>query len=254
MDWPHGMRHEGKPIAEAERRPMNREDHRVRTAATRRERTRAKLMEAALLVFGEHGAEAIVIDEVIRLAGVARGTFYNYFRGNGDLLDAVASEAGDEMMQIIDPVVRLHTDPAQRVSDGIRLWLRLCRDYPHLGAFLHRAGAHVLSHNSLVRDFLPRDLAAGIESGRIPISDPRLAFDLVTGAVLAATGTLLTQDVPADYPDRLAASVMLALSIEPEEARRIGSQPLRHVAAEPSSLIARSGVLNGQKDAASTRE
>ena len=64
---------------------MNREDHRVRMAAKRRERTRAKLMEAALLVFGERGAEAIVIDEVTQLAKVARGTLYNYFRGNRGL-------------------------------------------------------------------------------------------------------------------------------------------------------------------------
>ena len=227
---------------------MNPEDHRVRMAARRRERTRAKLMEAALLVFGERGAEAIVIDEVIQFAGVARGTFYNYFRGNEDLLSAVASEAGDEMMRIIDPVVRLNSDPAERVSYGIRLWLLLCRDYPHLGAFLRRAGAHVLSHNSLVRDFLPRDLAAGIQSGRFRISDPRLAFDLVTGSVLAATSTLLTQDVAADYQDRLAASVMLALGIELEEARRIGGLPLNRAAAEPGSLIVRSGLLYRERN------
>ena len=225
---------------------MNREDHRVRMAAKRRERTRAKLMEAALLVFGERGAEAIVIDEVTQLAKVARGTLYNYFRGNQDLLDAVAYEAGDEMMRLIDPVVRSHSDPAERVSDGIRLWLLLCRDYPRLGAFLRRAGYLVLSNNSLVRDYLPRDLAAGIRSGRFLVSDPRLAFDLATGPVLAATSTLLSEEVPADYPDRIATGVMLALGIEPNEAQRIASRPLGHVAAEPGSLIARSGDLRGQ--------
>ena len=150
------------------------------------------------------------------------------------------------MMRLIDPVVRSHSDPAERVSDGIRLWLLLCRDYPRLGAFLRRAGYLVLSNNSLVRDYLPRDLAAGIQSGRFLVSDPRLAFDLATGPVLAATSTLLSEEVPADYPDRIATGVMLALGIEPSEAQRIASRPLGHVAAEPGSLIARSGDLRGQ--------
>jgi AcrR family transcriptional regulator len=218
---------------------MDSEDHRVRVAAKRRERTRAKLMDAALLVFGQRGTEAIIIDEVIQLAGVARGTFYNYFRGNEDLLDAVATEAGNELMRVTDPIVQRYSDPAERVATGIRLWLSLSRDYPHLGAFLWRAGPHVLNNNSLVKDYLPRDLAAGIASGRFTVTDPRLAFDLVSGPVVAAITTLLSHEVPSDYADRLAASVMMALGMSPAEAQRIGSIPLERASVAHDSLIGR---------------
>jgi AcrR family transcriptional regulator len=221
----------------------NREDHRVRVAAERRERMQARLSEAALLVIGERGVDGSVIDEIARVAGVARGTFYNYFRGNEDLLAAVATEAGDEMMRAVDPVAISDTDPAVRVSNGIRLWLLLCRRYPHLAAFLRRAGSYALTHSSLVRDFLPRDIGAGIRSGRFHVDDERLAFDLVVGPVLSAINTMLTDEVAADYPDRLAAGVLLALGIDAAEAGVIATRPLGDPGLPSESLIERSGAL-----------
>ena len=61
-------------------------DHRTRVAAERRARMHRKLVESALLVFAEKGVDASVIEDVIAAADVSRGTFYNYFRTNGELL------------------------------------------------------------------------------------------------------------------------------------------------------------------------
>jgi len=66
-----------------------RSDHRPRVAAERRARMRRKLVESALLVFAGKGVDASVIEDVIVAAGVSRGTFYNYFRTNAELLAAV---------------------------------------------------------------------------------------------------------------------------------------------------------------------
>ena len=51
-----------------------REDHRTRVAAEKRARMRRKLVESALLVFAEKGVDASVIEDVIAVAGVSRGT------------------------------------------------------------------------------------------------------------------------------------------------------------------------------------
>jgi AcrR family transcriptional regulator len=61
-----------------------------------------------------------VIDEVITTAGVSRGTFYTYFNSNEGLLCAVAEEVGNQIPQIVDPVVRKCDDPAARVACGVR--------------------------------------------------------------------------------------------------------------------------------------
>ncbi|WP_293207215.1 helix-turn-helix domain-containing protein, partial [Parvibaculum sp.] len=44
----------------------------------RRERMRAILIEASLRLFAQKGVDATTIDEIVTVAGVAKGTFYNY--------------------------------------------------------------------------------------------------------------------------------------------------------------------------------
>lgn len=64
------------------------EDHRTGVGLERRARMRQRLIEAAPPVFAEMGPEVAQIDDVIRLAGVSRGAFYNYFRSTNELLRA----------------------------------------------------------------------------------------------------------------------------------------------------------------------
>ena len=221
---------------------MKREDHRVRVAAERRERMRARLIDAALLVIGERGAEGSVVDEVIRVAGVARGTYYNYYRNNDDLLQAVATEAGNEVLDAVDPDVRGQQDPAARVATGIRLCLMLARSQPHLGAFLKRAGAYMFGNTDL-RDYLLRDITAGIETGRFRVAEPQLAFDLVVGPVLAAVNSMQSGKVAAGYVDRLAKGVLMALGIEDADAEALAFEPLNDPVLPSGSLIERAAAL-----------
>jgi AcrR family transcriptional regulator len=95
------------------------EAYQTRVGALRRERTRNRLIESALGVFAQKGPDAPVIDDFIAAAGVARGTFYNYFRTTGELLAAVAGDTSDEVLGVIDPVVQEVKDPAQRVVIGV---------------------------------------------------------------------------------------------------------------------------------------
>src|SRR5208337_296283 len=98
-------------------------DHRVRVAAERRARMRRKLVESALLVFAEKGVDAPVIEDVIEAADVSRGTFYNYFRTNGELLAAAIRELGNELVEHIEQRVKSIPSPAARVFTGLRLYM-----------------------------------------------------------------------------------------------------------------------------------
>ena len=221
---------------------MKKLDHRVQVAANRREQMRARLMQAAILVFGQRGVEASVIDEVTSTAGVARSTFYNYFRTNEMLLKTVAIEAGDEIMAAIDPIVRRAVDPAERVSTGVRSWLSVVEGQPHFAAFLRRAGLYVLEHNSLVREHLPRDLVEGIRLRRFTVQRPEVAFDLVAGAVLGAINSLAVRQVPEGYAGDLSQGILMALGIEANEARAISNKPIGEIVLPDDSLVVQAGV------------
>ena len=59
----------------------------------RRARMRLALVEAAMRLFAKQGIDATTIDEIVDLAGVAKGTFYNYFTDRSDIARAVAAMA-----------------------------------------------------------------------------------------------------------------------------------------------------------------
>jgi AcrR family transcriptional regulator len=58
--------------------------------ATRRATRRRALVDAAIEVFRARGVEQATVDDIVTAAGVAKGTFYLYFRSKGDVVNAVA--------------------------------------------------------------------------------------------------------------------------------------------------------------------
>jgi AcrR family transcriptional regulator len=217
-------------------------NHRVRVAALRRERMRLRLLEAGLSVLGQARDEAAVIDEVIRRAVVSRGTFYNYFENADHLLRSIADEAGTELMAVTTPIVLSWDDPADRISTGIRLWISLVRQHPHLAPFFRRAGLHILA-NERVRTDLPRDLILGMKAGRFTITDLELGFVLVAGTVLAAINTMAVGTAPRTYGSKLAERVLMSLGIEASEAKLISLTKITRPELAEESLIVRSRAL-----------
>ncbi|HJV02190.1 MAG TPA: TetR/AcrR family transcriptional regulator [Burkholderiaceae bacterium] len=221
-------------------------DHRTRVAAERRERTRAKLLESALQVFAEKGPEAAVIDDVIALAGMARGSFYNYFRTNDELMAGVAAELSEELLRLIDPVVRRYEDPAARVACGGRLLLHAVRSYPLLGAFLSRLKLPVTGGQLIGVAFLVRDLDAGISQQRFAPMLVRVAIDLVTGTLLCAAQSQSREALPANYPEAVVHAVLLGLGIAADEATRLVALPLPEIELPDNSILKRTAAAGNE--------
>ncbi len=140
-------------------------DHRTRVAAERRARMHRKLVESALLVFAEKGVDASVIEDVIAAADVSRGTFYNYFRTNGELLAAAIRGA------------RQRTRRAHRRTgevDSLACGAGLHRPAALHGrsatvsavrAFVARIGPQAIGPDNLVNAYIPVHIAEAVEAG-----------------------------------------------------------------------------------------
>src|SRR5512144_3118358 len=85
-----------------------------------RARTRGMLLDAAVRVFARKGAGAAAIHEITAEAGVANGTFYNYFRSREDLLEAASLRLAERFDREIAASRTAVADPAERVAIGCR--------------------------------------------------------------------------------------------------------------------------------------
>ncbi|MYM55007.1 TetR/AcrR family transcriptional regulator [Thalassovita mangrovi] len=213
-------------------------DHRTRVGQQRRERMRARLIEAATLVFAERGPEAAQIEHVIQQAGVSRGTFYNYFRTTDELLLAAKNALGVEMITMVHQASDIAAPPSQRLAEGVKAFIDLIQRHPLLLEFTARLGMRNFDNGGLVPaateellwDVIDRDAAADLT--------PQMANDILQASTLAIMLRLRdgeTVDIPA-----FVAAMLRMLGHPAAEAARVSERPFTPLDVPADSLITRS--------------
>jgi AcrR family transcriptional regulator len=191
-----------------------------------RERTRTLLIDAALRVFARKGAGASAIHEIAAEAGVANGTFYNYFRTREELLEAASMRLVERFFQDITDSAVTIGDPAERVAIGTRRFILQALRDPTWGAALLRVWAStpmVIEHTAAP---VVIDLRAGRRRRRFAFKNEQAAIDLVSGSVLSAMRTVLEGRAGEEHATEVAAMILRGLGIAPGEAAEIVQRPL----------------------------
>ena len=86
----------------------------------RREVRRQELIDAAVAVFSAKGVAAASVDDIVRAAGVAKGTFYLYFATKDDAVNAVAASMVERVADRIEAVATDPTPVARRAAPRLR--------------------------------------------------------------------------------------------------------------------------------------
>lgn len=228
---------------------MKNEDHRTRVAAERRERMRGRLLAGAMQSVAAKGPGAMSIDDVTAMAGVSRGSFYKYFPSPDLLLRELAVEIANELIRLAEPVVLNRTDPAERVACGIRLVARLANAHPLAATCLARMGWPDADGPHVLLDYVQRDLAEGIRQDRFKPMPMALALNIVSGAVLGATHSMLVSGCEPDFAEQTAAAALRALGMKAREADRIATKALPAVEILAPGLLAETLAFGADDEA-----
>jgi len=212
-------------------------DHRPRVAAERRARMQRKLVESALLVFAEKGVDASVIEDVITAAGVSRGTFYNYFRTNAELLVAAIQELGNELVDLIESRVNAMPSPAERLFTGLRLYFDAARRFPLFARFIARVGAQAVGPDNLVYEYIPVHIADGIKAGEFLDVPVGIALDMIVGAGLVTVARISARRADDAYLHAMLLALARSLGLNGARAEALLSQPLVPLAPKADSLL-----------------
>ncbi len=163
-------------------------NHRVEVAAKKRALTRSRLLEAAMRSFAEVHDRTPVIEDVVRLAEVSRGTFYLHFQSMDEVLRALSQEQSDQMTTDILPVYDLLKEPWQRFSVGFRLFLKRGQADPGWASFVTRPST--ASNKLLVTSYMKEDLRNGVAAGQFSFNDLDVAVDFMMGGSIAGIRAL----------------------------------------------------------------
>lgn len=103
----------------------------MRPKATKRkeqaQQTRASIVEHAQRLFRERGFEAVTIEEITDAAGVARGSFYTYFKNKSDIIVAEFRDIDDYYRRYAVNLKRYRT-AREKLFAFTRAQMRYVRD------------------------------------------------------------------------------------------------------------------------------
>lgn len=211
-------------------------DHRSAVGARRSDRTRQRLIRAAILVVAKRGIGPSLIDNVAREAGVSRGTFYNHFPGVPELLAAADRTFAHEVMQLILGRIAPIADPAVAYATGLTLFLTAARNYPLVAQFSAQVGLSKPAPPDLVQEVGTALLERGIKTGRFVDIPVPLALGLISWGVAMAMQHQV-QGTAFDIPVTIAALLRL-LGVPPAEAAILAARPVEPLRAPANSLMA----------------
>ena len=200
-----------------------------------RERTRDLLLDAAVRVFARKGAGAAAIHEIAAEAGVANGTFYNYFRTREALLEATSLRLARRLHEAIGVSRAAVDDPAERMAIGSRRFVLQAEQDPVWAAALLRVWHTTATPKVTAADPLLADLRGGRRRRRFHFADEKVALDLVQGTVIAGMRSVLDGRPAAAHASAIAAVILRGLGMTPADADAIAARPLPPLGRLPSS-------------------
>lgn len=170
---------------------------------------RLRIIDTALKVFAEKGLDVPVIDDFVKAAGIARGTYYNYYRSTAELLAAASQLLENDMIESIEAEIGALEDPVVRLTTGVRLWLHKAATDPHWCGFMIRT----FHRGHLVEKMLDADLSKGIRTGAFRIPSATSARDLVVGTILEAMRRFNARSVPERYTEDVTRIILTGLGL-----------------------------------------
>ena len=188
----------------------------------KRERTRAQIVEAGLILLAERPPEALTVDAIVEAAGVAKGTFYYHFQSVEELVAAVGAKLADSFDELLAPSRLDEPDPIVRMSLAFTKFLEKALGDPIWARLVIRS-VEAPAALGRIRENLKADLAEAIAQGRLTILDVELAADIVIGIWLQVTRGSLERRTSPGLTRQALDAVLGALGVTQSSSRNRSS-------------------------------
>jgi AcrR family transcriptional regulator len=185
-------------------------------------RTR-EILAAARTLLDQRGLEAMTMEEIAAAAGVAKGTLYLYFQSKDDLIQALITLVGENILQDVEASLVAPGTPPEKLMRVVTVLLEyLNRErllFPIYARELlrgereSREGFHC-RYQELEEEFVAlvtRLFTEGIAAGQFIPANPRLLTFLIRGLV-RATGYYQRAEGQADAAQEALPVILTLLS------------------------------------------
>jgi AcrR family transcriptional regulator len=206
-----------------------------RTAATklepkadrRWERTRAALLNAGRTLFAARDVEGVTVDQIVTVADVAKGSFYNHFVDKDVFAREIASSVRKQAEQLVDQANAGIDDPATHLARALCVFMRFAIEHRESAQVLWRLNSGATMVDAPINRNLRDNVLRGITQQRFKHVDLEAAVLLVMGVIVISLRHALEERLvtpPIDVAKGMAAGLLRSLGVAPNQAARIACE------------------------------
>lgn len=184
----------------------------------KRARTRAALLDATARLIAAHDAEDISIGDIAVAAGVANGTFYNYFKTKAEIIAETAFRIAEEIGADIHDPQLARDDPVAMIARGAQRVMEFAIEHPTWAWALVRSAAYLPGVRTHIYRNIGGTLRLGIERGVFKAKHDEFTLHLLISMMFAAIQERLVGKAGPDAGSRLGEMHLRMLGIPADEA------------------------------------
>ncbi|WP_345425588.1 helix-turn-helix domain-containing protein [Halioxenophilus aromaticivorans] len=196
---------------------------RHKSALHRREKMRQKLLFAALDVYLISDiSKPPVIDDIVRQAGVARGTFYKYFSSLEEILRALGQMLAKDMISTYERLFNIVNNPLTKLAAGPLLSLTHAAMQPVKVTFTAQVDyVDFLSRSTHAREVINHSLQEAQNAGVIQMPSLDCVTDMIIGTTVEGARRLMhtTDDCPS-YIRQLTCLILKGCGVSAADAQK----------------------------------
>jgi AcrR family transcriptional regulator len=202
------------------------------TQSERREATVAALDRAAQQLFETRGFADTTVDDIVAMAGVAKGAFYHHYESKEAVFTKVLEGVQSAVAREVAAIASKSGDPVERLRVGLRVYIEAC-ERPGARRILLIDGPTVLGwirwrkiDDQFFGEMTRRTVAAALgphaTATHIQAVASLIAGAFAEAAMVGAAGSKLKSR------DLTAAMDLLLKGLESPAKRRTGRRPVKH--------------------------
>jgi AcrR family transcriptional regulator len=197
----------------------------------RRAKTREALIDAGLRLLAARPIDAIAVDDIVREAGVAKGSFYNHFQDKEALGRVIGARIRAEVEARVDAVNVGVEDPARRVARAVCVYVGHVADPLRAGVLVQLSSQAASPSAPLNRGILD-DASKGLLSGRFNIPTAEAGVLFIVGVANQALAWARKDPSPAAAAmlgQQLCSLLLRGLGLASAEADQLAAQAAHDV-------------------------
>ena len=187
----------------------------------KRARTRAQLVAAASALYARQAVESVTVDDVVRQAEVAKGTFYVHFADLHELTAAVAEELIKTIDDLLQPVRLSIDDPALRIAYGCSCFIDRALADPGWAGVAARMASAAANVGDVARRRLLEDIKRHVkglppQAGAITAE---LGLELVVGIMLQLLAAIAEGRLSSLHREGAIAAILRAIGLDARQVK-----------------------------------